>query len=117
MGKNWSRRGFLRGMLGGGLVTVGLPWLESVGGRSSQAWAAGESGFPVRFGLFMWGNGVLPEKWVPATTGEDYELSEQLESLAQHKQKLTVLTGYGVHVPNVAPHWAGAGGGAQTLRA
>ncbi|MEC7240592.1 MAG: DUF1552 domain-containing protein, partial [Myxococcota bacterium] len=34
----------------------------------------------------------------------------QLESLAQHKQKLTVLTGYGVHVPNVAPHWAGAAG-------
>ena len=105
-----SRRGFLRGVLGGGLITVGLPWLESLGGQGTSAWAAGESGFPIRFGLFMWGNGVLPEKWIPESTGTDFALSEQLASLEAHQQKLTVLTGYGVNVPNVSPHWAGAAG-------
>ena len=65
----WNRRSILKGFLAGGAVSVGLPWLESLNGSGSTAWAAGESGFPVRFGLFMWGNGALPEKWVPEMMG------------------------------------------------
>ena len=110
MDNKYSRRGVLRGLLTGGLVTVSLPWLESLGGFSSTAHAAGESGFPLRFGLFYWGNGVLPEKWVPTEEGEDITLSEQLLSLERHKAKLSILTGYGVDVPNTVPHWSGAAG-------
>jgi len=91
-------------------VTVSLPWLETFGGFSRTAHAAGDSGFPLRFGLFYWGNGALPEKWVPAEEGEDVALSEQLISLERHKAKLAILTGYGVDVPNTVPHWSGAAG-------
>jgi hypothetical protein len=91
-------------------VTVGLPWLESLGGLASRAHASGESGFPLRFGLFYWGNGVIPSKWVPTEEGEDFTLSEQLSSLEAHQSKLTVLSGYAVNVPNTVPHWSGAAG-------
>ena len=50
-----KRRRFLRGLLSGGLVTVGLPWLELFAGRNARA----ESGFPSRFLLFFWGNGCI----------------------------------------------------------
>ena len=105
-----SRRHFLRGLLAGSAVTIGLPWLESLSGSLPRAHASGPSGFPTRFGLFYWGNGVLPSKWVPPDTGEDYTLSEQLEGLARHRQKLTVLSGYSAKVPNTRPHISGAAG-------
>ena len=105
-----SRRHFLRGLLAGGAVTVSLPWLESLSGTLPKAHATGPSGFPTRFGLFYWGNGVLPDKWVPAETGDDYTLSEQLQGLSQHRAKLTVLSGYSAKVPNTRPHVSGASG-------
>ena len=64
------RRRFLRGMLHGGLVTVGLPWLELFTPRLARA----DTGFPQRFGVFFWGNGNRPEKWTPAGEGEEWEL-------------------------------------------
>jgi hypothetical protein len=102
-----DRRTLLRGMLGGAAVAVGLPWLESMAGRS-RAWAADE-GFPTRFCLFFWGNGNLPTKWVPeqAGEGEAWALSEQLLPLQRHKDVLAVVTGLDVKVPNIAPHLAG----------
>jgi hypothetical protein len=72
-----SRRRFLRGILGGAAVGVGLPWLELMA-RPSVASAAATDAFPRRFVIFFWGNGVLPEKWVPSATGMGLELSEQL---------------------------------------
>lgn len=117
MPKHWNRRRFLRGVLAGGTATVGLPWLEALGGFAASAEASGDSGFPKRFGLFYWGNGVLPDKWIPDEVGADYSLSPQLEGLSRHQQKLLVLTGYAVNVPNTVPHLSGAAGllSAQTL--
>lgn len=97
-----DRRTMLKGILAGsGLVTVGLPALEIF---------AQDSGFPTRFGLFFWGNGMIPDRWVPTTTGADYELSDQLMPLAAHKAKLTVVTGLSVKVPNIIPHHSTAAG-------
>ena len=96
-----TRRGVLRGLLGGTAVGLTLPWLEA------HASTCG-SGFPRRFALFFWGNGNLPDRWTPATEGPDYELSEQLQPLARHRAKLTVCTGLEAKVPNVSPHWSGA---------
>ena len=74
---NISRRRFLRGVAGGALTTVALPFFEASLGTTARAFAA--DGFPKRFGLFYWANGVLPQYWTPAETGANYTLSEQLQ--------------------------------------
>ena len=99
----FSRRGVLRGLLGGSAVWMGLPWLEAHAATCA-------SGFPKRFGVFFWGNGNLPERWTPTGTGADWVPSEQLAPLTRHQAKLTVCTGLAVKVPNTSPHWSGAVG-------
>jgi len=103
-----SRRGVLRGVLGGGLVTLPLPWLELFVPRA--AFAASASLYPVRFGVWYWGNGNRPDNWVPVGEGDQWELSEELTPLANVKSRISVVSGMGVKVPNHIPHWSGAGG-------
>lgn len=101
-----SRRRVLKGVLGGGLVTVGLPWLEIFG---SRAQASCGNGFPRRFGCFLWGNGNLPPRWTPTGEGNEWVLSDQLAPLLAFQQKLSVVSGYSLkNVPNISPHWSGA---------
>ncbi len=104
-----SRRTILRGMLGGAAVSVGLPPLEAMFNVSGNAYAAG-GGFPVRFGLFFWGNGNLPDKWTPVDEGAGWTLSEQLEPLASVQDLVTVVTGMRIHTDNIYPHTSGASG-------
>jgi hypothetical protein len=61
---------------------------------------------PVRFGTWFFGNGIIPERWVPSSTGQGdaWQLSEQLAPLVQVKSSLTVVTGLGIKVPNTSPH-------------
>ncbi len=107
MSRRLSRRTLLRGTLAGGLATVGLPLLDAM--LAPRAWAAG-GGIPKRFGVFYWGNGMLPERWTPAETGPDYVLSDQLAPIAPLKHKITVVTGTSVKLPNTVPHGSGAAG-------
>ena len=107
--KGLSRRTLLKGILGGSLVTVGLPVLEIFLNDSGTAYASGD-GLPTRFGLFHWGNGNLPHRWVPEIEGVDYELSDQLAPLAAVKQEVLVLTGMSVKTGNVIPHHSGSAG-------
>ena len=72
--KPLSRRDVLRGMLAGTAVSVGLPPLEAMFNVTGTASAAG-GGLPLRFGLFFWGNGNLPERWTPTGEGTDWPLS------------------------------------------
>lgn len=106
-----SRRSMLRGMLGGAAVCVGLPMLDLFVNGNGTALANG-SAFPTRFGLFFWGNGMIPDQWVPSASGigADWQLSDQLSPLLPVKDALTVVTGTNVRVPNVIPHGAGPGG-------
>jgi hypothetical protein len=106
-----TRRTILKGLLGGSVVTVGLPALEVFLNANGTAWADG-SLLPRRFGLFFWGNGNTPDKWVPALTGEGeaWALSEQLGGLGSIKEQLAVVTGTAVKVQNRVPHGSGAGG-------
>lgn len=103
-----SRRGVLRGVMAGAAVTVSLPWLEIFAGRTARA----DSLYPLRFGTWMWGNGVRPEQWRPIGegSGDAWSLSEELAPLAAVKSKLAVISGMAVKVPNYIPHWSGAGG-------
>lgn len=107
-----TRRRVLKGLLGGAAVSVMLPPLESLGAltRSAHAAALSDEGFPLRFGLFLWGNGVgLPSFW-PAQTGPDWQATGQLQPLVRHRQRLALVSGYEVRVPNVIPHFSGLAG-------
>lgn len=106
-----SRRTMLRGMLGGAAVGIGLPMFEIFMNDNGTALAQG-GGFNNRFGVFFWGNGMLPAKWVPPTagTGVDFTMSEQLAPLAAHKQKLALVSGMAVKTANTEAHSAGASG-------
>ena len=106
-----SRRTLLRGLLGGAVVSIGLPPLERFLNLNGTAYAAGgDDGFPRRFGLFFWGNGILPARWTPKGTGAQWELSDQLAPLVALKGKITVVSGTKLGVPNSQPHGAGAAG-------
>src|SRR5262245_29223438 len=100
------RRTFLRGVLAGGVsVAVPLPRLHGMLNGNGTAYADGTA-LPIRFGTWFFGNGIIPERWVPARTGTgaNWTLSEELAPLAEIKPWLTVLTGFSIKVPDSAPH-------------
>lgn len=104
-----SRRAVLRGMLGGSALAMGLPPLEAMFDGNGVSYAScGTS--PRRFGMFFWGNGVIPDNWIPATEGPDWELTEQLAPLAGVKEDIAVLTGLEVKTGNSNPHDSGPAG-------
>jgi hypothetical protein len=109
MGRTLNRRMLLRGMLAGTAVGVGLPALEIFLNGNGTAYAA-DSAFPQRFGLFFWGNGIVPDFWVPEATGAAWELSPTLAPLASVKDVISVISGTSVLLDNNYPHWSGAAG-------
>jgi hypothetical protein len=103
------RRTLLRGMLGGAALGIALPPLEAFFNATGAAYAA-DGSFPNRFGLFFWGNGVLPERWIPRTTGANWEISEQLMPLESVRDVITVISGMEVKTPNRLSHISGPAG-------
>jgi hypothetical protein len=103
------RRTLLKGMLGGSLVTLGLPPLELFFDRAPKSRAAA-GGFPRRLGVFFWGNGNIPQLWEPRGDGADWTPSPQLEPLAPVKDKVSVVTGTVVPFNNRVPHGTGLAG-------
>lgn len=87
-----SRRTMLRGVMGGASVSLGLPLLEAMLNANGDAHAGGEP-LPLRFVSIMFGCGVQLDRWEPAQTGSDWELSAQLQPFAPVKDYLTVCTG------------------------
>ncbi len=106
-----SRRTVLRGLLGGTAVSIAMPPLEAMFNSTGTAYADGGT-LPGRFGTWFWGNGMLPDRWIPDSEGEGdaWELSEQLAPLAPVKDLITVVTGLEVRVLNAIPHTSGAAG-------
>lgn len=104
-----SRRTVLRGLFRGAVVSVALPPLEAFFNSNGTAYACGGV-IPRRFGLFFWGNGNLPERWNPKTTGTEWEVTEQLAPLADLRSLVTVVTGMTVKVPHTEPHTSGQAG-------
>lgn len=101
MRRHVDRRTVLRGLVGGAAVTVALPPFEAF---------ASSGAFPKRFGLFFWGNGILPERWIPADSGPDWTLSEQLAPLASVKDVITLVSGTEVKTGNPVAHASGPAG-------
>jgi len=88
------RRTVLRGALAGGaMATLGLPLLESMLSSHGTALADGNA-LPQRFVTWFFGNGFLLPRFVPAMTGPDFPLSEQLAPLAPVRDYCSVLTGW-----------------------
>ncbi len=101
-----SRRAVLRGVLAGGIsVAVPLPRLAAMFNGNGTAYADGSTP-PLRYGVWFFGNGIIPDRWVPTTTGlgNAWALSEQLQPLLEVKPWLSVVTGLDIQVPDTAPH-------------
>ncbi len=107
-----DRRTVLRGFAKGALMSLALPPLEAMMGVNGNAYAAtcDASGFPKRFVLWFWGNGMHPDRWTPEAEGDDWELSEQLAPLQEVKDQLCVVTGMSVKTDNIVPHGSGCAG-------
>lgn len=104
-----DRRTVLKGMLGGFAVSIALPPLEAFFNRNGTAYANG-SAFPTRFGIWFWGNGVLPDRWVPPTTGAGWTPSPILMPLMALQPYLTVVSGTRLNSSNTDPHGSGPAG-------
>src|ERR1700744_4951242 len=92
---NWrlNRRTMLRGMLGGGAVTMALPLLDCMLNTNGTAMASGAP-MPVRFGTWFWGCGLNPGRWIPNKQGTDYDMPAELKVLAPYKDRLSVFSGF-----------------------
>ena len=109
----FNRRSFLRGMLSGTAVCVGLPILDRFLNFNGSAFADGTK-LPVRFGTYFWGLGLTDTptggtRWVPSKTGHGYEIMPELESLKPVKDKVSVFSGFraiGDGKANLV-HWSG----------
>jgi len=78
--KRLDRRTLLKGTLAGGAVTVGVPLLDCFLNDNGTALAQGAP-LPVRFGAWMWGCGMNPDRWNPTKVGEGYDLPVELRAL------------------------------------
>jgi hypothetical protein len=110
----------LRGVLAGG-VTVALPLPRLAGMLDGNGTAlAGGKPLPVRFGTWFFGNGIIPDRWNPTSTGSGaaWTLSEALAPLVDVKPWLSVISGMQNMIPNMFAHKsmpAGALTGAQAV--
>ena len=86
-----TRRRVLRGVLNGGAVTVGLPFLNIFLNGNGNALASGEK-LPVRFGTWFWALGMSKSVFVPKQTGAKYELPEEIASLKNVQSHINLLT-------------------------
>ncbi len=77
--KKWDRRRVLKGMLGGGAVTVALPLLDCFLNDNATALASGAP-MPVRFGTWGYGCGGTASIFTPKNLGAGYDLPEEIKS-------------------------------------
>ncbi|HLM75996.1 MAG TPA: DUF1552 domain-containing protein [Polyangiaceae bacterium] len=102
-----SRRLFLRGMLGGAAVAVGLPLFDFMLNRHGEALANGDP-IPTRFGLWFFGNGVHLPTWTPPGAGPDWTVPQDyaLAALLPHKEYVSIISGLSVKTA-FHPHHSG----------
>jgi len=84
-GKHLPRRSFLRGIAG---ATVALPFLESM----VPALRASTAQPQLRAAFVYTPHGVILDKWVPKTTGADYEITPILKPVEAFRNRFTILS-------------------------
>ncbi len=110
----------LRGTLAGGAVSMGLPLLDCFLNDHGTALAQGAP-LPLRFGAWMWGCGMNPQRWAPATTGEGWALPPELVALGRElpsggsvRDHVSVLSGFDVTLDG-RPNFPHSGGLVTTI--
>ena len=101
-----DRRKFLKGMVNGAAVSIGLPILECTLNDSGSAFANG-SPLPLRFGNWTWGLGMNAGAFVPKKTGRNFDLPPEIEALAPIKKHINLFTNFNVFkdaAPNICHH-------------
>lgn len=106
------RRRVLKGMLGGTMVSVALPFLDCFLNGNGTALAATGAPLPIRFGTWHWGCGANLERWVPKTTGAKYDLPVELKPIEAYRDEISVLSGFNVMLDGRTNfvHWTGLAG-------
>lgn len=105
-----TRRTALRAMLGGGAVTVALPFLDRDLDSGGKALASTGSPLPVRFGTWYWGMGHSPHAFVDKTqTTRGIEFGEETKALIPYKDQINLFTGYNMPLDGRSnyTHWTG----------
>ena len=103
-----NRRSALRGMMGGGAVTLGLPFLDCFLNTNGTALADGSS-LPVCFSSWYYSLGLTPGFWEPKTVGANFEFGPQLKPLTPFRDKINVFSGLKAYLDGrpVQPHQTG----------
>jgi hypothetical protein len=91
-----NRRTFLRGLLGGTAVTVGLPLFDCFFDDNGVALAATGAPPPVCFGTWFWGCGLTPGRWEPTRLGANFDVTPELEPLEAFRDRINVFSGMNV---------------------
>lgn len=89
--KHIDRRRVLRGFVGGGAVTVGLPLLNCFLNGNGNAFADGKP-LPMRFGTWFWGLGMAANAFVPKKTGANYDLPEEIAAFKPIQSQMNLLS-------------------------
>ncbi len=93
MSNSLTRRSILRGAMGGGAVSVALPFLDCFLNSNGTALAATGGPLPYSLGLWWQGLGLNPGSWEPSTIGKGFELRNELKVLEPFRDKLNLYTG------------------------
>ena len=87
--KHVSRRTVLKGVG----ATIALPLLDAMH-PASTAWAqTAVAAAPKRFAFIGFPHGAIMDKWSPAQTGANYEMSPILQPLEAYRPHLTIVSG------------------------
>jgi len=88
-----NRRTVLRGLMGGGVISVGLPVLDCFLNTNGTAWADTGNALPPVFGTWFQHLGFNPGMWEPKTVGTNYENNIQLRVLDDYRDRLNIYSG------------------------
>src|SRR5262247_3964110 len=87
--KRISRRTMLKGIG----TTIALPLLDAMN-PAATAWAQTPAGAtPTRLAFVGFPHGAIMDRWSPAQTGRDYEMSPILQPLTPFHEHLTIVSG------------------------
>jgi hypothetical protein len=87
--KHISRRTVLKGVG----ATIALPLLDAMS-PAARAWAQTPAGkVPTRLAFVGFPHGAIMDKWSPAQTGTNFEMSPILKPLEAFKKDLTIVSG------------------------
>jgi len=86
-----NRRSFLRGMLGGTAVAVGIPILDCYLNNNGTALASGAP-IPVRFGTWFWGLGHTPGRGISAKDVPHIRFLEETQPLVPHQEVINYFS-------------------------